>query len=88
MGLFTPVKGYYHNLKCPLMSVNNAKYMQPRREYLSRPDRRLLCLFLFLVWSGCDMWVGILCCMSRCCVSMFWPGMVPNQRQLVILVSD
>ena len=22
---------------------------------LSRPDRRLLCMLLFLVWSGCDV---------------------------------
>jgi hypothetical protein len=34
------------------------------------------------------MWVGILCFMSRCCVSMFRPGMVPNQRQLVMGVGS
>ena len=52
---------------------------------VSRPDPRLCFYFSF---SQGVMWVGILCCMSRCCVAMFRPGMGPNQRQLVIVVSD
>ena len=41
---------------------------------LSHPDRRLLCMFLFLVWSGCD--VGGYSMFVFLCV---WPGKKTNE---------
>ena len=49
---------------------------------LSRPDLREPCLFS--IWLGQGVtWVGIFMFLFLC-----WPSMVPNQRQLFIVVSD
>ena len=47
----------------------------------------------YLIWSGCDlgghsMFFISMFCVSLFCVTMFWPGMVLNQGQLSIVVSD
>ena len=50
--------------------------------FLSRPDLREP--FYFSIWLGWGViWVGILVFLF-----LFWPGMVPNQRQLSNVVSD
>ena len=54
---------------------------------MSRPDRRKLFMSLFWFDQGV-IWVGILCPFSMFCISLFWPGMVLNQEQLSIVVSD
>ena len=55
---------------------------------LSRPDSRLLCMFLFFslvrVWCGWVFYVVGLGFLFLC----VWPGTVLNQRQLSIVVSD
>ena len=55
---------------------------------MSRPDLREL--FMSLFWFGQGVIsVGILCSFSYVfCISLFWPGMVLNQGQLSIGVSD
>ena len=51
-------------------------------EYLSRPD--LGEPFYFSIWLDQGViWVAILVFLFLC-----WPGMVPNQRQLSVVVSD
>jgi hypothetical protein len=47
-------------------------------------------LFMSLFWIGQGViWVGILCSFFLCfCISLFRPGMVLNQGQLSIVVSD
>ena len=50
---------------------------------LSRPDLREP--FYVSIWFGQGViWVGILCVVFLC----VWPSVVPNQRQLSIIVSD
>jgi preprotein translocase subunit SecY len=52
-------------------------------EYLSCPDLREL--FYFSIWLGQGVIrVGILCFLFLC----FWTSVVPNQRQLSVVVSD
>ena len=55
---------------------------------VSRPDRRELFMSLFLVWSGCDLGghsMFMFLCFLFLCVR---PGMVLNQGQLSIVVSN
>ena len=44
--------------------------------------------FYVSVWSGCDLGGHSLFFFLCFCISMFWPGMVLNQGQLSIVVSD
>ena len=44
--------------------------------------------FYVSVWSGCDLGAQSLCCFLCFCISLFWPGMVLNQGQRSIVVSD
>ena len=57
-----------------------------------RPENGCLChaltLDLFLVWSGCDLGGHSMSFISMICISMFLQGMVLNQGQLSIVVSD
>ena len=55
---------------------------------MSRPDLREPFYVSILVWSGCDLGWHSMFFISRFYVSMFWPGMVFNQGQLSIVVSD
>ena len=55
---------------------------------MSRPDLREPFYGLFLVWSGCDLGGHSMSFISMICVSMCWPGVVLNQGQLSIVVSD
>jgi hypothetical protein len=45
-------------------------------------------LCLYLVWSGCELGGHSMFFISMFCVSMCWLGMVLNQGQLSIVVSD
>ena len=50
---------------------------------LLRPDLRET--FYFFIWLGQGViWGGH----SMLSISLFWPSVVPNQRQLSIVVSD
>ena len=67
------------------------KYGSSRRYQhlpVSRLDLREPIHVSILVWSGCDL--GGQSKFSFLCffISMFWPGMVLNQGQLSIVVSD
>ena len=42
----------------------------------------------YCVWSGCDLGVHSMFFFLCFCISLFWPGMVLNQGQLSIVVSD
>ena len=55
---------------------------------MSRPDLRDPFYVSILVWSGCDLGGHSMFCFLGFCASMFWPGMVLNQGQLSIVVSD
>ena len=55
---------------------------------VSRPDLRETFLCLVLVWSGCDLGRHSMSFISMICVNMCWPGIVLNQGQLSIVVSD
>ena len=54
---------------------------------MSRPDLRAFYVSI-LVWSGCDLGWAFYVIFSMFCISLFWPGMVLNQGQLSIIVSD
>ena len=54
---------------------------------VSRPDLREP-FYVYLVWSGCDLGGHSMFWFLGLCISMFWPGMVLNQGQLSIVVSD
>ena len=47
-----------------------------------------LIMSLFWVWSGCDLGGHSMFYFLSFCISLFWPGMVLNQGQLSIVVSD
>ena len=63
---------------------------------LSDKERKSVChaltleslLCLYLVWSGCDLGGHSMFCFLCFCISMCWPGLVLNQGQLSIVVSD
>ena len=54
---------------------------------MSRPDLRA-CYVSILVWSGCDFGGHSMFFFLCFCISLFWPGMVLNQGQLSIVVSE
>ena len=54
---------------------------------LSRPDLRAFYVSI-LVWSGGDLCGHSMFFFLCFCSSLFWPGMVLNQGQLSIVVSD
>ena len=41
-----------------------------------------------MVWSGCNLGEHSTLFFLCFCISLFWPGMVLNQGQLSIVVSD
>jgi hypothetical protein len=56
-----------------------------RARLLSRPDLSSFYMSLFYFGQGVSWGGHSMFCFLFLCV---WPGMVPNQRQLAIVVSD
>jgi hypothetical protein len=75
---------FYKLIKNKKLKCQESISMKP----LSHPGRRELFMSLFLVWSGCDLgghsMFMFLCFLFLCA----WSGMVLNQGQLSIVVSD
>ena len=68
-------------------TVSFSREDKVRCSVLSRSDHRVFYVSI-LVWSGCDLCGHSMFLFLCFCISLFWPGMVLNQGQLSIVVSD
>jgi hypothetical protein len=65
--------------------INSSQLLIVTLFSLSRPELREPFYVSILGWSGCGHSMFCFLCFF---ISMFWPGMVVNQGQLSIVVSD